>query len=94
MITNFKGFSIFRTCIYFEIVIRMINFSLAPMAASILFGLGFSPKDTAYSGRKVVMKNYGFAPKKNTNISTDVFKLFKIILDQSTVWIFYNNYRL
>jgi hypothetical protein len=42
------------------------------MEASILFGLGFSPKDTAYSGREVVMKKSGFAPKKNTNLSTGV----------------------
>jgi len=42
------------------------------MSANILFGLGFSPKDMAYSGREVVMKNNRFAPKKNTNLSTGV----------------------
>jgi len=48
------------------------------MEASILFGLEFSPKDTAYSGREVVLKTHRFAPKKNTNLSTgaNVIKLF------------------
>jgi hypothetical protein len=34
------------------------------VVANILFGLAFSPKDIAYSGREVIMKNNGFAPKK------------------------------
>jgi hypothetical protein len=42
------------------------------MAANILFRLGFSPKDIAYSGREVVMKTHRFASKKNTNLSTGV----------------------
>jgi hypothetical protein len=37
------------------------------MAANILFELGFSPKDMAYSGREVVMKTNPSAPKKNTS---------------------------
>jgi hypothetical protein len=42
------------------------------MAANILFWLGFSQKDIAYSGREVVIKTHRIAPKKNTNLSTDV----------------------
>jgi hypothetical protein len=35
-----------------------------PDARQYLFGLELIPKDIAYSGREVVMKNNSFAPKK------------------------------
>ncbi len=47
-----------------EIVIRKTKVLSSPDGSKYPFGLVFSPKDMAYSGREVVMKNNRFAPKK------------------------------
>jgi hypothetical protein len=44
------------------IALKNIKLSLSPDGSKYPFGLEFSPKDIAYSGSEVVMKNYSYAP--------------------------------
>jgi hypothetical protein len=42
----------------------MLNVVSSPNGNQYPFGLAFRPKDMAYSGREVVLKNYHYAPKR------------------------------
>jgi hypothetical protein len=61
---------------FFEIVLRMKNVFSSPDGSQYPFGLAFSPKDMAYSGREVVVENGGCAPKKKPAFRP----VYKIIL--------------
>jgi hypothetical protein len=69
-----------------RIIFRKKNSSrLAPMEANILFGLGFSPKDIANSGREVLMKTNRSAPKKKHQSCEWCLLLFVIASDSAAI---------